>query len=411
MRILLLIFALSASVSIFGQNSPKVSDLQKERQAALKDIEETNRLLKENKATFSTELNRLNLLKRKVSSRKQIISSLNTEIDSMSLNIKQKENQLAALESSLKKKKTAYAASINKYWQRRNNQDILLFLLSAQNFTQSYHRLRYLKEYSNWQKQQGEEIIATQELINREKALIEEQLGMKQTLLGERKTEEVKLSREEVSQQATVKTLETNNKKLQQELAKKKRQAEALNRQIEKIIAEETAKSEKKAQTTSGETRTATVKGGYAMTQTERTLSDNMANNKGKLPYPVRGNFMVVSNFGINQHKELSRVSINNSGIDIETTEGNEARTVFNGVVSRVFTLPGYNYSIIVRHGNYLTLYANIAQVFVKQGETVVTGQALGKIYTDPENGSSTLLHFELWKERTKLNPAEWLKR
>jgi len=403
--------ALLISVSVFAQNSPKISDLQKERRAALKEIEETNRLLNENKTSFNNALSQLNLIKRKVSSRRKIISALNTEIDTLNYSIAQKEKQLNILEKNLNIKKADYAATINKLYQRKNNHDFLLFILSAKDFTQSYHRMRYLKDFSTWRKKQGEEIKSTQQSIRAEKDLINQQLAAKQSLLDERKSEQNKLSQEEQSQQKTVKTLETNNKKLQQTLALKKKQADALNKQIEKIIAQETAKAEKEAKKEGAEKRVTSEKGGYAMTPAELTLSTNMANNKGRLPYPLKGSYMIVSHFGINQHKELSRVSINNNGIDIETTPGNDALCVFDGVVSTIFTLPGYNFSIIVRHGNYMTLYANIASVYVKQGDKVKTGQTLGKIYTDSENGNSTLLHFELWKDRTKLNPESWLRK
>jgi septal ring factor EnvC (AmiA/AmiB activator) len=206
-------------------------------------------------------------------------------------------------------------------------------------------------------------------------------------------------------------TLEKNKKKLQSELERKKRQAEVLEQRIEKIIAEETAKSTVASKNERQEERQAEIRGGYAMTATEKALSSSFADNKGSLPFPLRGNYKIVTYFGIHQYKELTKVSVNCNGIEIETTPDNEARAVFDGVVSRIFILPGYHNSIIIRHGNYLTLYSLIKQVYVKQGDKVYTGQSLGKIYTDKENGNSTLLHFELWKEQTKLDPLPWLNR
>ena len=176
-----------------------------------------------------------------------------------------------------------------------------------------------------------------------------------------------------------------------------------------KAERERLAKNKGKATPSTGAERKAEVKGGYAMTKEEKQLSDNFANNKGKLPYPVTGSHFIVSPFGEQQHQDLKYVRTNNNGIDIQTTSGAEAIAVFKGEVTRIFTIPGYNHSVIVRHGNYLTVYSNLSQVYVKAGDHVSTKQSIGKIYSDPDNGNSTILHFQLWKEKTKLNPAPWL--
>ena len=156
--------------------------------------------------------------------------------------------------------------------------------------------------------------------------------------------------------------------------------------------------------------RKADVKGGYAMTKVERALSANFAGNRGRLPYPVTGPHTIVASFGEQQHEELKYVRTNNNGIDILTSPGADARAVFNGEVTRIFVVPGFNNSVIVRHGNYLTVYSNLSQVYVKAGDKVSTRQAIGKIFSDAEDGNSTVLHFQLWKEKTKLNPEPWLE-
>jgi len=410
MKFRLFFYLLLCVFSLPAQQSMRISELEKERLATLAEIEETNLLLKENTLTMSNALSRLNLLVRQINSRKKIIQLLDQEITSLNKEIGFKEMQIKTLEKDFEAKKQQYTTSIRKLYSHNINQDNLLFILSSRNFTQSYHRIMYLKSYSNWQKKQADEMVEKRNKINKERELLVAHRSDKLNLLKERQSEENQLSKEETSKKAEVKALEKNKKKLQDDLTKKQKQANALNRQIEKIIAEEVLKSEKAAKSESGENRTAEIKGGYAMTESERTLSSTFAGNKGKLPFPLKGNYKVVGYFGIHQHKDLSKIVTNNNGIDIETTSGNEARAVFNGVISRIFTLPGYNNSIIVRHGNYLTLYSNIDQVYVKQGDKVNTGQTLGKIYTDRENGNSTLLHFEIWKEQTKLDPLSWIK-
>jgi len=402
--LLLCIFSLSA------QQSSQITELEKERLKTLAEIEETNRLLNENTKTTGNALNRLNLLTQQIISRKKNIQLLNGEITSMDEEIRSKEMQIKTLESDLESKKQNYAASLRKMYLHKNNQDNLMFILSSQNFTQSFHRIMYLKAYSGWQKTQAEAIAEKQNTIRQEQQLLVVQRVDKQKLLDERQSEKKQLSREEENKKNEIKTLEKNKKTLQSDLVKKEKQANALNRQIEKIIAEEVLKSEKAAKSDNVENRTAEIKGGYAMTVSERTLSSTFAGNKGNLPFPLKGNYKIVGYFGVHQHKELSKIVTINNGIDIETTSGNEARAIFEGIVSRIFTLPGYNNSIILRHGNFLTLYSNIDQVYVKQGDKVNTEQKIGKIYTDKENGNSTLLHFEIWKEQTKLDPMEWIK-
>jgi len=414
MKFKLLIYLLFGALSLPAQQSIRVRELEKQRLAALAAIEETNQLLKENTLTTNNALNRLNLLVQQIDSRKKIIQLLTQEISSLDDDIDFKEMQTQSLEKELDAKKQHYAASIRKMYLHKNNIDNLLFILSSQSFTQSLHRIMYLKAYSGWQKKQAEDITVKQNTINEERALLIASRNEKQNLLNERQSEENQLAKEEENKKSEVQTLKKNKKKLQNNLVKKENQASALNRQIEKIIAEEVLKSEqaaKAAKSKNGENRTAEVKGGYAMTQSEQTLSSSFADNKGKLPFPLNGNFKIVSYFGIHQHKELSKIETKNNGIDIETTPGNEAKAVFNGVVSRVFTLPGYNNSIIIRHGNYLTLYSNLKQVYIKQGDAIKTGQPVGKIYTDSEKGNSTLLHFEIWKEQTKLDPLSWIKQ
>jgi len=410
MKFKLLLYLLLSAFSLSAQQSVRVRQLEKERMAAKAAIDETNRLLTENTRTTSNALNRLNLIVQQINSRKKIIDLLNQEMASLDAEIGFKGMQIQTLEKELDAKKQRYALSLRKMYFHKNNIDNLLFILSSQNFSESFHRIMYLKAYSGWQKKQAEEIIGKQNIINKEKSLLLASRTEKIKLLNDRQSEENKLTKEEENKKAEVKTLEKDRKKLQADLAKKEKEASALNRQIEKIIAEEVSKSVKAAQTEKGEDRTAEVKGGYAMTKSEQTLSSTFAGNKGKLPFPLKGNYKIVGLFGVHQHKELSKVVTNNNGINIETTSGNEAAAVFNGVVSRIFILPGYNNSIIIRHGNYLTLYSNIEQVYVKQGDTVKTGQALGKIYTDKDKGNSTLLHFEIWKEQTKLDPLDWIK-
>lgn len=430
----IVIFTLSA-LTAFGQKSARVRQLEEQRKKALDEIEMTNQLLKETTQTAQNSLNRLNLLSQQILSRKKVISLLNQEVSEIDNQIAVSRREINKLEKELGEKRTNYGKSAQSLYKRRNSQDKLLFILSADNFAQSMRRMRYLREYSDWQKHQATEIIDKQTEINLKQQELEKTRSEKNALLGTREQESQKLQTEESSQKVEVQQLNKKQKQLKDELRKKQQQANALNRQIEKQIAEEIARAEAEAkaarererrarekanakakaegkepvQEPIEEERIADTKGGYAMTKAEKKLSDDFASNRGRLPFPVSGRYTIVGTFGEQQHSELKYVRTNNSGIDIQTTPGGEAHAIFNGEVTRVFVVPGYNNSVIVRHGNYLTVYSNLSQVYVKAGDKVSTRQAIGKIFTDTEAGNATILHFQLWKEKTKLNPTPWL--
>ena len=419
----------------YAQKSSAVRKLEQQRKEALADIEQTNQLLQETSKSVKSSLNRLNLLSKQILSRKKVISLLNQELDEIEKELMTIQGEIRRLRGQLCEKQENYGKSMRGLYKRHSAQDKLLFVLSAETFSQSLRRIRYLQEYADWQKRQAKEIIAKQQEIDLKKQEMEKTRAEKRALLGTRQEESKKLQSEEAVQKEEVQQLNKKQKDLKAELRKKQKQAEALNRQIEKLIAEEIARAEAEARAarekaeraareqaakrkSSGgntadkpmrEERVAATKGGYAMTKEERQLSDNFGSNRGKLPYPVTGRYTVVATFGEQQHSELKYVRTSNSGIDIQTAPSADARAVFNGVVTRVFVVPGYNNSVIVRHGNYLTVYSNLSQVYVKAGDAVSTRQALGKIYSDPEEGQATILHFQLWKEKTKLNPLLWL--
>ena len=450
----IIVFLVSGLVA-FGQNSSKVKQLENQRKKALEEIEMTNQLLNETKKTARSSLNRLNLISNQILSRKKVISILNQEIGGIDTQINKMRREVNRLEQELKVKQKNYGKSAKGMYKRRKSQDKLLFILSADNFAQSLRRMRYLREFADWQKRQAAEIVVKQREIEEKRSALEKTRKNKQVLLGSRENENQKLQTEESSQKSEVQQLNKKQRDLQAQLKKKKQQADALNQQIEKQIAIEIARAEeeariarqkaereraekarlareareirKKQAAASGKKiveekeepepepepiraeRVAEVKGGYAMTREEKKLTDNFAGNKGRLPFPVTGRHTIVGTFGEQQHQDLKYVRTNNSGIDIQTSPGADARAVFNGEVTRVFVVPGYNNSVIVRHGNYLTVYSNLSQVYVKAGDRVSTRQSIGKIFTDTEDGNATILSFQLWKEKTKLNPATWL--
>ena len=347
---------------------------------------------------------------------------LGEEIAAIDRRMKTMNDEIDILEKDLNKKKENYAKSMQTQQQEhRTSQFKMLLILSAEDLAQSYRRMRYLQEYSKWQKEEAERIVTKQSEITRRKTELEKSKEEKQTLLSQRNNENKKLEDEQKQQQTEVKDLNKKQRELQNLLQQKRKEADALNKQIDNLIAEEIKKSEKNAASQSGNAATAESSSksastrpasgsSYVLTESEATISKNFSANKGKLPYPLSGKYTIVSRYGEHQHQELTHVRTVNNGIDIQTTAGSEARAIYKGVITRIFVMPGFNNNVIVRHGDYLTVYSNLSEVYVKAGDAVNTGQAIGKIYSDSEKGNETILHFQLWHERTKLNPAVWIK-
>jgi septal ring factor EnvC (AmiA/AmiB activator) len=398
--------------SLWGfAQSPKMKDLETKRKALLAEIENTNQLLNENNKSIQNGLNRLNLVAQQIQSRQELVQILEKEINVLNEDIRKKEQQVQGLEKNLQMKKKNYTISIQRMYRQKNNQDQLIFILSADHLAKSFRRMLYLKEYAQWQKKQAVEIVTQQDKLETEKQKLLRTKTEKVALADIKKHEEDTLMTEENTQKAAVATLQKNKKKLQEEINKRKNQAAALDREIEKFIKADISKAEKAAKADTKTERKAEIKGGFAMTKEEQQLSSSFAANKGKLPFPLKGNYRIVNRFGAQQYGNLEHTRFNSNGIDLRTTPDNTAKAVFNGVVTGVFVIPGLQKSVIIRHGNYLTFYSYLEQVFVKEGDKVTTGQNIGKIYTDEEDGNSTILHFEIWKEQTKLNPEPWLNK
>ena len=418
LRHALLLFALLTTVLplLAQRKSDRVLLLEKQRLSVLAEINQTNRLLKETTNSVKSTLNRLQLLEKQILSRKKIISLLNEETKEVDLEITKIQAEIVKLEKDLKERKAHYAKLL-RFLSRGKKYEIdkVLFVFSADNFAQAYRRLRYLKEYASWQVRQADVIIERQKAVKTKHEELKKSRASKANLLLERQKEQNKLLKEEDKQQSTVKDLNKKQTQLRGDLKKQQQQAAALNKQIEQQIAYEIAEANRKRKAEESskkptEKRQSETKGGYAMTQKELKLSKNFASNRGRLPYPVSGWHTVVGTFGEQRHAQLKHVRTNSSGINIQAKPGADALASFEGTVSKVFTIPGYNHSIILRHGNYLTVYSNLDKVYVQAGDKVKTQQALGKIFSEKENGNMTVLHFQLWKETVKQNPLPWLR-
>lgn len=388
---------------VTAQTSKKRNELERLKRATQEMIEETNKMLSDTKKSALQYLTQLNVLGEQIKMRRSLINTLNNEVTLIDQEQRRITREIAQLQESLEEKKEKYAIAMQGLYSKRSGVDDMLFILSAQSVGQSYRRMRYLQEYSQWRKEQAVAIAEQQRELALKKADLEKKKRERSNLLSERRSETQELQQKENTQKTMVSELKKKEKSLQAELRKQQQEAREFDRQIQKLIEEEARKAAQKKETK------AATKGGYAMDKAETALSGSFEKNKGKLPYPINGSYIIVGRFGRQQHSRY--VETINNGIDLQTKPGAEARAVFDGVVSRVFIVPGYNSSVIIRHGNYLTVYSNLREVYVKAGDTVKTRQSIGKIFTDSENGNLTKMQFQLWKETTKLNPEPWLAK
>ncbi len=401
----ILILLLVSFSSLNAQIAQERSKLENLKKATLELINETSRMLTSTKKTAGQYLRDLNLLNTEISERQKLISTINSEVRLIDRERAQLTDEIKELEAELVVKRQKYAEAMRSLYSKKGNAEEIIFILSADNLSQSYRRMRYLHEYSTWRKQQAMTIIDKQKELEHKKSLLVIRKNEQLALLADRKKEADALAEKQAKQKGLVNNLNKKQKELQAELSKQQAQARSFDQQIQKLIEEEARLAAKKNNTTT------TSKGGYAMTEKEYKLSGTFEKNKGKLPFPTDGSYVIVGRFGTQKHAQLKYVVTQNNGIDIQTKPGANARAVYEGVVSKVFIVPGYNSSVIIRHGNYLSVYSNLSEVNVKAGDKVKTAQPIGKIFTDKANGNVTQMQFQIWKEMTKLNPEPWLAK
>ncbi len=371
-------------------------ELEKKKGKTQAEIEYTNRLLDETQQKKQSSLERVKIINRRIQLRNQLLRSINQEISIYNEDIEQKRDLITELEKDMDMVKRQYELLVQFAYWNKNKQDRLMFILSAQNFNMAYKRMKYIQQYTRHRKEQALLIRSMQDELKNEIRALEEIVIQKEALARQKAGENRNLERERRSKNRMVQELSGQEKELKNKIAENKKIARKLEKEIAAII---------KADAGSGGTKNIYDQ----LTPEEKLISDNFQGNKGKLPWPTeRG--VVTSRFGKQQHAVLKQVTVQNDGIDISTVQGAEARALFDGVVSKVVAILGANYTVIIRHGNFLTVYQNLINVRVKPGDKVQVKQVLGTIFTEEET-NSTLLHIEIWKELNKQNPEDWLSR
>lgn len=391
-------FILLLLMSLSG-NCQSVESLEKKIQSIQQDIKLAEKLLKETSKDKETSINQVNLLKTQISQRESLIKTYQAQIEAINKNIKSNKNEIAILEKDLEIYRKEYANLIVINYRNRGKANNLLFIFSSDDFNQAIKRMRYIKELNGLLKDKIEEIDSTQIKINLQLEKNEKNKKDKESILAKEKAERVALLKERDKLNNDIAALKKKEKQIQKDISTKDKQTKELQKQIEKVIAEEIRKA-KEREEAAKKNNTKSV---------DYNLSANFEQNKGKLPYPVEQG-IITGKYGTTQHPTQKKVTTNNKGVDITTTKGSKVRSVFDGEVSVVTTQGGHGV-ILIRHGFYFTLYANLEKVYVKVGDKVSTGKEIGLVHTDANDGK-TILHFEIWQEnRTTVNPALWIRK
>ena len=373
-------------------SAESVKDLQKKQRKLQDEIEQTNRMLEQTKKDETATLNKLQLINKNIKNQKQLIHTLDNEIVALNREMKQLGATRDSLQIVLERYKDDYAEMVRKSHYARVQQSPLLFLLSSDNFQQLARRTRYLQEFARFRQEQVRRIENTQAEIDTQNELLRANKSDKETALSSRKREQENLKRDERKQQNMLNQLKSKEKDLSKQLQQKQKKVAALNKKIDEMVRKQTEKASK-----------------TTLTKEQKLLAGGFEANKGRLPWPVEKG-MISGHFGKQQHPVYSQVTIDNKGIYLQTVAGAKARSVYKGEVTSCFMIAN-TYAVIIQHGNYRTVYSNLIKLMVKQGDKVEPKQAIGTIFTDPEQDQKTELYFQIYKDRDILNPELWIAK
>ncbi|PTX45083.1 septal ring factor EnvC (AmiA/AmiB activator) [Christiangramia gaetbulicola] len=394
----LLLFILGLNISNAQTNR---EELEKRRVELRNEITRINELRISNQKKQRSVLVQVEDLNQQIKSTEDLIKLTNQQANLLTREISTNTNKIGQLRKELEKLKEDYARMIEKSYKSKSQQSRVMFLLSSESFLQAYKRLQYMKQYTNYRKQQGDEIKANTQELQELNARLVRQKEEKEKLIAENRKTRAELEKNRKSQQTLMATIRQKEGQFASQIKKKQEEIDAIDRAIDKMIRESIAKANKESGSTSRST--------YNLTPAAKALAADFTNNKGKLPWPVKSG-VVTMRFGKQPHPVVKSVMVNNNGVRIDTDEGGKARAVFNGTVSEVQAVKGANQAVMVRHGDYITIYNNLEKVYVKRGDNVTTEQEIGEVATSRATGKTTL-HFLIYKNDQKMDPAAWIYR
>ena len=392
----LVALAVLAGTSAYAQKNSRKA-LESQRAKLQKDIELINRKLAENSKSSEKVLSNLTLVKSKIAKREQLIEECDRTLKVLKDSIGICENEIAALQDRYDTLSVYYAKLVRGAYKNRDSRTWYMYILSSQSVGQAFRRLGYFRSLSSQMNVQAEKIHEASAALEARKARLLSLKAESDQVKDQVVKERSRLKDEEAESARMQERLQKDKKQYEQQLKEKNRQIESLNKKIAEIIRQ----SQKPASSGSGKSKGKTVS-----TEVDTKLSNEFASNKGRLPWPVEG--VVTDRFGKHQHPVYKNVELpQNNGVTLTVRRGASAMAVFNGKVTQMFVLPGYNQCVLVSHGAYYTLYTKLKTVSVKVGDKVSTGQKIGVVDTI---GGEDLFHFELWKGNEPQNPESWLR-
>lgn len=405
------------------------SDLETRKKALQEEIRQTSQLILETRKNKTASLSQLKALNKKLADRMRLINTIQTEINLLSTTITTNSKRIQELQFDLSRMRETYARLVKRAYMNRNQRSALLLFFSAKNIQQAYKRLYYLKTYTTYRKEQARLIEYTQNELSGKMQVLRTDLNSKQALLGNEEQEKKELSLEKKEQESTLSKLQKKEKTLKKELIKKEATKKKLDAEIRKVIEREIARERAavkareakaakaaKASTTKPKTtdpvkpaeKRPTPTPEIKMTPETAALSGKFEANQGKLPWPVDKG-AITETFGTHAHPVLKGITTYNNGIDIATSKNAPVKAIYEGEVMGVVSIPGSGDAILIKHGEYLTVYSNLGRVTVEKGQKVKTGTVIGNAGENDEG--VTEAHLEIWKGKTKLNPALWIAR
>ena len=406
-KIYISILVLLLSVlSVSGQTR---KELEAQRKKLNKEIKQVNSLLFKEKKKVSNALDDLNDLKRKIAVREKLIATINSEARILSKEIRVNETELKNLKKKLADLKEDYADMIFKSYKSKSQQSRMMFLLSSQNFHQAYKRLEYMKQYTSYRKQQGEEIVSHTSDIQKKNDSLLVQKSLKETLMASENDQKKEIEIDKKKQEVLIAEIKKQESKYKKELQTIVREERRVTVKIDKKIREEIERANRVARSKLKDKPKTVKKNEFILSPEAKALAAKFELNKGKLPWPVSEG-IVVRRFGKQPHPSFPGITVNGTGLHIVTKEGKDALSIFNGTVLNVLVSSDGRKNVLIQHGNYISSYNNLAKSYVKKGDYIVTGQKIGQVFTDKVSKKTKLI-FVLFKNTTRLNPSSWILR
>ena len=400
-QLCVVLFVMVSSVGIAQTNTARQKMLENQKKRLQAEIKQINTLLFKNSKKEKSLLSQVEDLEIKISVRSNLVEVNNQQANLLTQQINVNQSNITNLRKELQVLKKDYAEMIQKSYKSKSSQNRLMFLFSSEDFLQAYKRVQYMKQYANFRKKQGEEIVQkTKTLQSLNKTLLEQKV-QKDALVRENRKVQQELQQERKSQQRLIRGLKSKSRSLAREIKQKQKKAAAIDREIERLIREAIAASNKAAGKNS--------KNAFALTPEAKLLAANFVANKGQLPWPVEKG-IVIQGFGTQPHPVVKTTMIKSNGVTIATSPKSKARAVFQGEVMSILSFKGSNPTILIKHGNYITTYKNMGKVYVKKGDKVKAKQTIGEIFTHPQTGKTTI-QFSIFNELKPQNPKSWIYR